>query len=107
MKSNISFCFYKNFFSIPCPSCGSTRSLLAFLKFNIYEALIVFNPLGVFYFILLIVIPLMIIFDIIFKKELTLRSYLILIEKIKNKKFWIPFSVILILNWIWNFYKGL
>ncbi|MBR5322546.1 MAG: DUF2752 domain-containing protein [Clostridia bacterium] len=36
-------CIFKNFFKIPCPSCGITRAWICVLNFNIEKAF-EFNP---------------------------------------------------------------
>ncbi|WP_196890928.1 DUF2752 domain-containing protein [Aureivirga marina] len=106
-SSTMAFCFYKNILSFPCPTCGTTRSVLASFKADFYNAIFTFNPLGILYAFLLIVIPVFVCIDLIFKKSFVYQSYHSILEQLKNKKISIPLILLLILNWIWNIYKEL
>ena len=102
----ISVCFFKRITGIPCPSCGSTRSVLSLLKGDIIGALF-WNPFGFILMVILVISPVWILYDVISKKETLFQAYTNS-EKFLQRK-WVAISAILIvlLNWIWNIYKGL
>lgn len=106
-KTHQSFevCIFKRVTNIPCPSCGSTRSIIELTKSNFKEALFI-NPFGVFLAILMLIIPIWLIIDSINKKQ----SFFILYQRIENQlkktKVIIPIAFIVLLNWIWNIMKG-
>jgi len=105
-KSSIPvFCFFKNLTGYPCPSCGVTRSVAQLFQGNLVEA-IYMNPLGLFVFMIITIVPFWIATDLLLKKS----SFWFFYNKAQvwfmQKKVFIPFAVLIILNWIWNFIKG-
>ena len=98
-------CLFKRLTNIPCPSCGSTRSVLSLLKGDITGA-VMSNPLGIILLILLVLTPIWIFCDLVGKKS-TLFIFYNRSEYFLRRK-WVASSAILIvlLNWIWNIYKG-
>ncbi|MBP3191341.1 DUF2752 domain-containing protein [Natronogracilivirga saccharolytica] len=91
----------------PCPSCGTSRSIVLLLNGDVAGSLLI-NPLGVIAAGLLIVLPAWTLSDLIRKKE-TLLSYYQRAEAYIGKQFWLA-SVLIILvlaNWFWNIQKGL
>jgi hypothetical protein len=90
----------------PCPSCGSTRSILAILHGDFIEALLL-NPLGYLSFVLIGVTSILMLIDWLKKTDLLLRFYLFSENKLKQKAISIPFIILILLNWIWNITKGL
>lgn len=99
-------CLFKRLTGIPCPSCGSTRSVLALLHGD-FSSGIYWNPFGIILISILLLAPLWILFDVVFRRQ-TLFSFYNQTERIIRRK-WIAIALILlvILNWIWNIYKGL
>ena len=98
-------CLFKRLTHIPCPSCGSTRSVLALLNGDITGA-VMWNPLGIILLTLLVLTPVWIFSDLLGKKS-TLFIFYNRSEYFLRRK-WVASSAILIvlLNWIWNIYKG-
>ena len=91
---------------IPCPSCGSTRSVLMLFEGNLLSALQT-NPFGLVIFIVLLVAPFWLLYDYIFKKG-TLWTFYNKVESIlKNKKVAFPLILLVLINWIWNISKAL
>jgi len=90
----------------PCPSCGSTRSILAILHGDYMEALLL-NPLGYIGMILIIVTSILMFIDWVRKSDFLLSFYLISENKLKQKAISIPLIVLLLMNWIWNITKEL
>jgi len=99
------FCFFKNLTGYPCPSCGVTRSVAQLFQGNFVEA-IYMNPLGLIVFMIITIVPFWIVADLLLKKA----SFWFFYKKAQvwfmQKKVFIPFVVLIILNWIWNFVKG-
>ncbi|WP_177765235.1 DUF2752 domain-containing protein [Flavobacterium sp. I3-2] len=105
-EAGITVCHFKNLTSLPCPSCGSTRSVLSILKGNLPEAFVI-NPLGFIIFLILMIIPIWILYDFVLKKESFFNFYKAFEKKMSKPKFYIPAIILLVLNWIWNINKQL
>lgn len=105
-KSGFEGCFIKQLTNIPCPSCGSTRSILLLMKGYFFEALIT-NPLGYFIATIMTLSPIWIIIDIATKNKSLFEFYKKIEETLRKRKYSIPLILIIILNWIWNITKGL
>lgn len=105
-KLSFRMCIFKKVTTIPCPSCGSTRSVLELFRGNVIEA-ISFNPLGLIIITILMVAPVWILFDLILKKDSLYAFYNEMEKKIKQRKYYIPAILFVIIIWIWNIYKEL
>jgi hypothetical protein len=99
-------CLLKNLANIPCPSCGSTRSIISLTKGNFDEAFGL-NPIGYIIALIMLVAPLWIIYDMIFKNNSLFKCYQIIERQLRKPKYAVPLIVLLIINWIWNISKGL
>ncbi|MDR1897122.1 MAG: DUF2752 domain-containing protein [Prevotellaceae bacterium] len=99
-------CLFYKITHLPCPSCGSTRSVLALLNGDFTHAFYL-NPLGFVIAVLLVVIPLLILFDIITKGETFICLYKSVESLMRKKHVAIPAIVLVLSNWIWNFFKYL
>lgn len=107
IKTNLAgVCLIKNITGIPCPSCGSTRSVVSLIKGDFYNALKI-NPLGYVIAAIMILTPLWILTDIVSKKESLFNFYNKTEAYLKNPKFAIPLVMLLLINWIWSISKGL
>jgi hypothetical protein len=99
-------CIIKNVTDYPCPSCGTTRAVTLLLKGKFIESLVL-NPIGIVVTIIMIIFPIWILIDIIFKKETFYFWY----KKAEGtiRKPWLAsiLIVLVLLNWIWNLYKHL
>lgn len=99
-------CVSKSITDVPCPSCGTTRSVLSFFEGDFIKSLY-WNPLGIIVSLVLLVLPIMLLYDW-FSGKNTIYDYYIKSEKVlKEPKVYIPLIILLILNWIWNICKGL
>ena len=103
-KHSFKGCLIKQLTDIPCPSCGSTRSISLILNGDFFEALKM-NPFGYLIAFIMTISPIWIIIDIITKNETFYIFY-------KNTETWLKkrkyvLAVIVIFNWIWNITKGL
>ncbi|MDR0864483.1 MAG: DUF2752 domain-containing protein [Candidatus Symbiothrix sp.] len=99
-------CLFHKITHIPCPSCGSTRSVLSLLQGHWGDAFYA-NPFGFLITVLMIVLPLWIAGDVLSKKESFFRSYQTIESLIKKKSIAIPALALVLSNWIWNIFKYL
>jgi hypothetical protein len=104
--NELGICLFKRVTGIPCPSCGSTRSVLSLLKGDISGALF-WNPFGLILLAVMILSPIWILYDLVRQKATLFKVYTNSEQFLKRK--WVAISAILIVlvNWIWNIYKGL
>lgn len=105
-QEGVTACMIKRVTGIPCPSCGSTRSVIYMLQGNFAKALYM-NPIGVLMAGLLICLPLWITYDIVTRKTTCIHAYRTTETYLKKTTFALPLIGLLLLNWIWNFYKDL
>ena len=104
-SSEIGFCILKRTTTFPCPSCGSTRSVISLIKGDIIQSL-KWNPIGIIIVLFLVICPLWILTDSITKKNSLHKAYIKFETHLKTK--WIAVSaiVLILVNWGWNIYKG-
>ena len=100
-----SFCMIKRITNIPCPSCGSTRSVSSLLHGD-FAGAIYWNPLGLVVLAIMIVLPIWLAVDLILKKDSLLQSYKSTEKTLRKKTVAIPLIILVIINWIWNIYKN-
>jgi len=99
-------CLFHKITHIPCPSCGSTRSVLLLLNGDLSGAFYA-NPFGFIIFTALVLLPLWLVFDCIFRKDSFFRFYKNTETALRKKYIAIPALAIVIINWIWNIHKYL
>lgn len=91
---------------MPCPSCGTTRSVISLTKGNFIEAFDI-NPIGYIVSLFQLIAPIWIVADLILKNNSFFKYY----QKIENylikPKYAIPLILLIFINWIWNIVKGL
>ena len=104
-SSSESFCMIKRITNIPCPSCGSTRSVSSLLHGD-FAGAIYWNPLGLVVLAIMIVLPIWLAVDLILKKDSLLQSYKSTEKTLRKKTVAIPLIILVIINWIWNIYKN-
>lgn len=99
-------CMVKQVTTIPCPSCGVTRSILAILKAD-YLGSFQWNPLGWLVLAFLLITPLWLLYDLSYRTS-TLHAFYYKVERaFRNKYLAIPAIGLVFCNWIWNIYKGI
>lgn len=101
-----SICILKITTGLPCPACGSTRSVLHIINGN-PQAAFFMNPLGFLFTLFLIAAPFLLFVDVILKKEILWRFYNRSEIYLKNKSILTAVVSLIALNWIWNILKGL
>lgn len=99
-------CLFKNITGIACPSCGVTRSVLMLAHGSVTQALLM-NPLGIIVAAIMAAAPFWLLYDVLLKKDTLYTAYL-KTEKILTLK-WvaITLTLLVLVNWAWNIYKGL
>jgi Protein of unknown function (DUF2752) len=99
-------CPIKNSFHIPCPSCGSTRSVISLLNGDIGNAIYI-NPLGILLALMLFLLPIWIVMDILTKSKTLFIFFLKMEYYIKKPQFAVPLAILVLVNWVWNIRKNL
>lgn len=105
-QGTFTVCLWRNVTGIPCPSCGTTRSMNAFLHGHFREAAQT-NPLGLSLMPLLVVLPIWILFDAWRKQNTLYTFYLRILPQITRSRVAIPLALLLLANWAWNIMKHL
>jgi hypothetical protein len=97
-------CLFKNVTGIPCPSCGSTHSVLNLLQLD-WKRAIDDNPLGFVLLAGLLVLPFWMIYDFAAMRS-TFYNFYTLAEAYARKR-WvaIPLIALVMANWMWSIYK--
>ncbi len=102
----INACIVKHVTGIPCPSCGSTRSVLSILKGDFWNAAW-WNPFGFLITIILLVVPVWLTVDYRSNRSSLFEFYLHA-EAFLQRKYVAAFAILIVIaNWIWNINKGL
>ncbi len=97
-------CIFKNLTTIPCPSCGSTRAILALVSGDVLTA-IYLNPFSILIVGIMIILPLWILLDGIMNSS-SFYKYYCKIESIMQKpKYGFCIIILVICNWTWNIIK--
>ncbi|MGB4774965.1 MAG: DUF2752 domain-containing protein [Daejeonella sp.] len=103
--NEVGVCIIKHVTHIPCPSCGSTRSLVSLLKGNFLDALY-WNPIGLILLVVMFIAPLWIIYDCFLQKDSLFNFYRKTEQALQQRKLAIPAILLVLVNWLWNIYKG-
>ena len=102
----LGICLFKQITGIPCPSCGSTRSVLSLLHGDLTGALI-WNPFGLILMVIMAISPVWILVDLLARKQSLYRLYIKSEQLLRRKWTMLLFIGLVLLNWIWNIIKGL
>jgi len=105
-NKTVEVCLIKHATNLPCPSCGSTRSIISITKGNFIEALDL-NPIGYVIALIMLIAPVWIIVDLILRNNALFLFFQKIETFIKKPKYAIPLILLVIINWIWNITKGL
>jgi hypothetical protein len=99
-------CLIKRITNIPCPSCGTTRSLAAILNGNFEQAFFL-NPFGFIVTLIMFIAPFWIIKDLSVKKKSFFDFYKSIEQKSNKPLITILIVSIVLINWVWNITKQL
>lgn len=106
-ETSFTVCLFRNITSIPCPSCGITRSLFLIIGGDLQGALLM-NPLGFITALGLVTLPCWILTDILTNRPTLAQSILWTEKKIKSKRIiYMPLVALALINWGWNILKEL
>jgi hypothetical protein len=103
---NLTVCPMKIIAGVPCPSCGTTRSVERILHGHFMEAMVI-NPFGCIAFAFLIVAPLWILLDLFQKSSSFFLFYQRIEKTLQAQTVYIPLIILCLLNWYWNIMKEL
>jgi Protein of unknown function (DUF2752) len=101
-----SVCMIKQVTHLPCPSCGTTRSVYELMNGHFISAIQV-NPFGLFLVPLMLLSPLWICFDLLTGRDTFMRWYQRIEALVRQKRVAILLVTLVLANWIWNIVKGL
>lgn len=101
---NITICPLKLFYGIPCPACGTTRGIMLIMQGRIIDGIYA-NPNVIITFPILVLYPIIKIYDYFFKKNSLQNIYSIVENILKRKKIFIPLIIIEIIIWFLNIYN--
>jgi len=99
-------CLIKHVTNIPCPSCGSTRSVISLLQGNIMDALY-YNPIGIILFAILTISPFWLLFDLFAKGSSLFRFYRRSELQLQQFRVAAPAILFILAIWVWNIYKNI
>ena len=99
-------CIFKYITTIPCPSCGVTRSIILLLDGRILDSMKL-NPLGLLIFPALLIIPSLIVYDTTTRCDLLVQAIRNFEIFVNRKAIAIPLITLVLLNWTWNVFKHL
>lgn len=103
--NDFSPCLFKSTTGLPCPACGSTRSLMTLLQGHWQEALF-WNPLGFLLFAFLLIVPIWILRDLFVRSDSLFRFYSLTEKTLQKRVVSIPLIALVVANWIWNIVKN-
>ena len=105
-NKSVDVCLFKQITTIPCPSCGTTRSVIALTNGNFSEAIGI-NPLGYVIATIMLLTPCWIALDFVIKRKTLFEFYKKMEALLKQPKYALPLLTLVLINWVWNITKGL
>jgi hypothetical protein len=107
LPQGTSVCLFKKVTGVPCPGCGTTRSVRAILHGH-WRWSEIANPEGYAALLAIVLLPLWIIADLL-RKQPSLQQYAVRADRfIRTRPLWTSIVFCLIIaNWIWNIHKQL
>lgn len=105
-NKTVDVCLIKHVTNIPCPSCGSTRSVISLAQGNFVEAFQI-NPLGYIVAMIMFLTPIWLISDIATKRKTFFQFYQAMETYLRRPQYAILLILLVMINWAWNIIKGL
>jgi len=99
-------CLIKQVIHVPCPSCGSTRAVIALMQGDFLSSLLI-NPLGMLLAVIMLLVPCWVVVDLCAKNDSLLKAYLRMEQVLRKPPIAIVLIVLVLINWLWNITKGL
>lgn len=100
----ISICIVRNITGVPCPGCGTTRSVMHVLHGDMQDALMS-NPLGLFAVVALAVLPLWIAVDLVRGRASLMHAYAMLNQQLARRAVLVVIVALVLCLWTWNIYN--
>ena len=104
VNSGMNLCLFKRVTGIPCPSCGTTRSLLYISKLEPGQALFA-NPFSFILAFAILVFPFWVLYDVVTRKSSFYTFYGNTESFIQKRWVALPLIVLVLANWFWNIHK--
>lgn len=105
-RDSVEVCFIKHVTSLPCPSCGATRSVISIAQGDFKNAFRI-NPFGFLIALIMVLSPLWILFDTFTRKESFFIHYQKMEKLLQRPAWYLPLALLVLMNWIWNISKSL
>jgi hypothetical protein len=96
----------KHIYGIPCPSCGTSRSINALLHGDLQEAAML-NPLGFPALMSILIFPFFWLSDVLRRHHTLWHAYQYVEHIMRKPVIAIAFFGIMATLWIWNIIKGI
>lgn len=100
----ISICMVRNVTGVPCPGCGTTRSVVHVLHGEILDA-VTTNPLGLLAAGALTLLPLWIGADLVRGRASLMHAYAVLNQQLARRAMLVVVVVLVLCLWTWNIYN--
>jgi hypothetical protein len=103
---DFTLCIFKRMTSIPCPACGTSRSVMLLTEGSFAKAAQM-NPLGYLVVLGLVILPFWLLYDLLSKKDTLFQATENFNKLAKHKPLLFTIFTLVIVNWIWNIFKAL
>jgi hypothetical protein len=103
---HITVCPIKKVTGLPCPSCGSTRAVVALAEGDIKKSFFE-NPFGAFLASFILLGPPWIVWDYLSGNSTFMHWYLRAEKLMRRRSVAILLIGLVVANWIWNIIKGI
>ncbi len=103
---DVTVCLFKKATSLPCPSCGSTRSVVALMDGNVKKSFLE-NPIGMLLMSFILLGPPWIVWDYLSGNATFMYWYERAEKFMRRRSVAIIMIGLVVANWIWNIMKGL
>lgn len=105
VNEQVQLCMFHNVTGVPCPSCGTTRGMIQLLHGHFAEAFRM-NALCYLQAFFLLILPLLLAVDLIWKQNTLYRFYERSLFFINKPLIAIGLIALLLINWIYLIYTG-
>ena len=93
-------CLFKMLLHVPCPSCGSTRAVMAVFRGDVAGALCL-NPLGLLLAAGLVALPVWLLADLCRRRATLYRLFLRTDALLHRRRVFAVFVCAVLANWAW------